>query len=256
LTDYISKVIRADKKFDQFRVKIEKDLQSRKIFAEVFDDATLFTLYSLSKKFFEVLRGCISSGKEANIFYAQDHDKNEVIVKIYRITTSNFRRMGRYLSADPRFTHIRKNRRQVVYSWVQREYKNLLNATEAGCKSPKPIAFKNNVLIMEFIGSVGTPAPKLKNASIDNLEEVYQDIADNMKRLYQHNLVHADLSEYNILFYKKCVFIDFSQSTMTNFENSNDFLRRDVENIIHFFRKQGLTNVTSDSLMSYVVGDD
>ncbi len=255
MVDYLSKVISADKKFDKFRLKIEKDIQSRKIYEEVFDEATLYTLYNLSKKFFSALGGCISSGKEANIFYALDKDNNELILKIYRISTSNFRKMGSYLALDPRYPYKIKNRRQIIYNWVKREYTNLIKAKKAGCSSPDPIACKNNILIMEFIGSGGQPAPKLKDIQLKNIEEVYYDVSDNMKRLYQNNIIHADLSEYNILYEKKCVFIDFSQSLAGSYENFDEFLQRDIKNIVNFFQKLGF-KASFEKLKSYIVGEN
>lgn len=64
---------------------------------------------------------------------------------------------------------------------------------------------KSNVLLLEFIGSDGIGAPKLKDAKIENenYEKVYKDLLKIMRNLFQEcKLIHADLSEYNILFWK------------------------------------------------------
>lgn len=54
-----------------------------------------------------------------------------------------------------------------------------------------------------------------------------------MKTLYEHaNLIHADLSEYNILWHdKQCYFIDVSQAVEPSHENAFHFLFRDCTNI-------------------------
>lgn len=56
-----------------------------------------------------------------------------------------------------------------------------------------------------------------------------------MKLLFNKaNLIHADLSEYNILWYNsKCYLIDVSQSVEPQHENAFYFLMRDCQNIIN-----------------------
>ena len=63
-----------------------------------------------------------------------------------------------------------------------------------------------------------------------------------VKSLYaKAELVHADLSEYNIMIWKDHpVFIDLSQSTHKNHPSSLIFLRRDLNNINTFFVKKNV----------------
>ena len=61
---------------------------------------------------------------------------------------------------------------------------------------------------MSFIGRDGVPAPKLKDAaehmSSKDMVSALQQIVEMMEQLYSVcHLVHADLSEYNILWYEK-----------------------------------------------------
>ena len=60
-----------------------------------------------------------------------------------------------------------------------------------------------------------------------------------MHLLYRKaGLVHADLSEYNILNHKENpVFIDFSQGTIIENTSAEELLIRDVKNIVHFAKK-------------------
>jgi RIO kinase 1 len=59
-----------------------------------------------------------------------------------------------------------------------------------------------------------------------------------VRRLYQCcRLVHADLSEYNILVHEgKLVIIDVSQSVDLDHPKALDFLREDCAHINDFFR--------------------
>ena len=76
-------------------------------------------------------------------------------------------------------------------------------------RAPWPYFLKNNVIIMEFIGTESVAAPRLKDAVIgteDSLEaaHLYEECLIMMRNLYQTcKLVHGDLSEYNLLYHNK-----------------------------------------------------
>jgi RIO kinase 1 len=72
----------------------------------------------------------------------------------------------------------------------------------AGIPSPEPLALRKHVLLMTFVGKGGWAAPKLKDVALSEeaLRQLYRQILKLMWKLYhQCKLVHADLSEYNIL---------------------------------------------------------
>ena len=99
------------------------------------------------------------------------------------------------------------------------------------------VILKKHVLVMSFLGQEGRPAPKLKEAaermSKADLESAYSQVVDMMGQLYaQCHLVHADLSEYNILWWQKeAWFIDVSQAVEPIHPSGLDFLLRDCVNI-------------------------
>ena len=96
---------------------------------------------------------------------------------------------------------------------------------------------KKHVLVMSFLGQDGQPAPKLKDAaermSEAELETAYSQVVEMMSQLYsQCHLVHADLSEYNILWWEKeAWFIDVSQAVEPIHPSGLDFLLRDCINV-------------------------
>lgn len=113
---------------------------------------------------------------------------------------------------------------------------NLSRIGRAGIPCPSVVVLKKHILVLSFIGSDCKPAPKLKDVKFEDDEELisaYNQTVDMMIRLYkQCSLVHADLSEYNILWHEgKCVVIDVSQSVEPNHPNSLEFLYRDCCNI-------------------------
>jgi len=208
---------------------------------DVFDEHTNRVIYKLiTQGHFRGLESPIFIGKESNVFSALTNDGRKVIVKIYRLETCDFNRMYDYIKADPRFINLQKKRRQIIFAWVQREYRNLFKAREGNVKVPIPIAFSKNVLVEEFIGKKEA-ARMLKDAIPKNKKDFFNKIIENMKNLYKAKMVHADLSAFNILNYDEVpYFIDMSQTTTLENARAEEFLKRDVRNICIFFNKIGL----------------
>lgn len=246
-----SELRQIDAYLDKLRVK-EKGMEDRKIYEEVLDLRTLKTLYKLSAKgYIRALGGVISTGKEANVFYADGRDdegnKIPIAVKIYRIETSEFYKMDEYLFGDKRFDLRRISKKELIFVWTEKEYRNLVRAYEAGVSVPRPVTYLKNVILMEFIGEDEKPAPTLVDLGLElkeivDVEKLFDEILDNMKKLYQKaELVHADLSEYNIMLFKeKAYFIDMGQSVLIDHPMAMSYLDRDIKNVLRFFRKFGI----------------
>lgn len=239
------------------RGRLEKDSESYKIMAEVFDQSTLLTLYRLMNKgVFDELYGAVSTGKEANIFLARDRGQNPLAIKIYRIATTDFRTMWRYIAGDPRFQSIRKSRRHLIYAWAKREYKNLLRAQKAGVPAPRPIDVRNNVLAMEFLGEEGLPYPRMKDYQPEDPGATFEKLLAHVKTLYREaELVHSDLSEYNVLVTPEPVLIDFSMATDVRNPMSDEWLRRDLKNLTSYFQKLGVRTQEPDKLFAEIKGE-
>jgi len=219
----------------------------------VFDEFTKRNLFYLSSRgFFDELKSPIFVGKESNVFSAIKDDKL-VIVKIYRVQNADFKKMYDYIGKDTRYEHLKKKRREIIFAWTQREFKNLHKAEKAKVNSPRVIAVKNNVLVEEFIGD-DEPAPHLKNAYPQDPEKFLKALVKDLKKLYKEGLVHGDLSSFNILNYKdKPVIIDYSQSTVTKSSNAQELMERDLGNVARFFKKLGV-QTSKEALVKKIVG--
>ena len=130
-----SKVSKADndlrKLLSEKRLKGDED---RRVGSEVFDRLTLETLYKLAKMgYINQLQGAISTGKEANVFKGIDDEGNFVAVKIYRVGTSDFKKMQYYIQGDPRFNVRTSNKRQLINTWVTKELRNLNKGSRSRC---------------------------------------------------------------------------------------------------------------------------
>ncbi len=227
------------------RDRREKDSELYKIANEVFDRTTKETLAYLHRRGkIEELYGVISTGKEANVFAGVDAEGNKVAVKVYRTYTTEFRRIWEYLAADPRVGYLPKDMRKLVFVWTRREFKNLQRAIKYAVRVPEPIIFRNNVLVMEFVGD-DIPAPRLKdvekNLEKSDFEELYSYLMGVIERLWKRgDMVHGDLSEYNVLLWDGPVVIDWSQATVKRNRMSVELLKRDLRNITGYFARKGV----------------
>jgi RIO kinase 1 len=252
-----SKVSKADddlrKLLSEKRLKGDED---RKVGSEVFDRLTLETLYKLAKMgYVNQLQGAISTGKEANVFKGVDDQGKFVAVKIYRVSTSDFKKMQLYIQGDPRFNVKTSNKRQLINTWVTKEMRNLKRAHDVGVKVPLPLVAKNNILVMEFIGDeIGNPAQLMRQTKISNPKYVAEKILNYVKILYNDaKLVHGDLSGYNILIDDgEPVIIDISQGVMVDNPISRELLNRDITNLVSDFKKMGV-EISKDEIKSRIM---
>jgi len=227
-----------------------------KTYGNVFDNFSVTTLQKLiDQGHFPGLASPLSIGKEANIFSGKTA-KGFVAVKIYRLESCDFNRMYDYLKFDVRYPSIKRGKRNIVFAWTQREYRNTLLAREGGVSVPKPITRMNNVMVEELIGDAesGHAAMKLKQLIPADPEEFFGHVLANMKKLHDAGIVHGDLSEYNILSVDEYpVFIDFSQGISMNSPNAMELLERDVRNIAKYFSKLG-ANVDEKKMLGKITG--
>ncbi|MHB8586275.1 MAG: serine protein kinase RIO [Thermoplasmatota archaeon] len=232
----------------------EKDAGDRKTVDEVFDRSTLLAIYKLiSNGVLDTIDYPLSTGKEANVFHATGKD-GPVAVKIFRTNTATFRSLMTYIEGDPRFTHIGPRFRDVIFAWTQKEYKNLQRLAEASVTVPVPIAVHENVIVMQFIGEGGTPAPLLKDKPPADPSAAWISTVEQYRRILQvAGLVHGDLSEYNILNDGgNLVIIDVAQAVLVAHPMAREFLERDARNLSRWFTKVGAKEATAASFLKAV----
>jgi RIO kinase 1 len=216
----------------------------------------LFKLLSSEK--IRSIDGCISTGKEANVYHATGPEGLSYAIKIFKTSILTFKARDKYVTGEFRFRqgYCKKNPRKMVRVWAEKEFRNLLRIHAAGTVLvPQPRLLKSHVLVMDFIGSNGWPSPLLKDVKFDLIEfeesdkdtidssfnpldnlfnKLYRDALLILYRLYKHcKLVHADLSEFNLILKddKDLYVIDVSQSVEHDHPRSFEFLRSDIKNI-------------------------
>ena len=222
-----------------------------KTMKNVFDNFTERNIFKLiSQGYFEALESPISIGKEANVFSALKKDGTRVAVKIYRLSNADFHKMYQYMREDPRFVNVKRNKRDTIFAWAKREYMNLLHAREAGVSVPGVYGHLFNILIMEFIGT-DTAAPQLHHTHPADMKGFMDELITNYQKLYKIDLIHGDLSPYNILNDRdQPVIIDMSQSTTLENPHAEEYLKRDIKNLTTFFAKY--TRITEEELLERI----
>lgn len=185
---------------------VNKDKSDRATTEQVLDPRTRIILFKMLNRgvIFEV-NGCISTGKEANVYHATTEDGHHRAVKIYKTSILTFKDRDRYVTGEFRFRHgyQKSNPRKMVKVWAEKEMRNLKRIHQAGIPSPEPLILRMHVLVMGFLGDKnGWAYPRLKDAQIEasRYPGLYDQLIKNVRIMYQVcRLVHADLSEYNIL---------------------------------------------------------
>lgn len=250
------------------------DKSDRATSEQVLDPRTrMILLQMINRNVVSEVNGCLSTGKEANVYHAlsipQEEGSEAAVVplhraiKVYKTSILVFKDRDKYVTGEYRFRqgYSKSNNRAMVKVWAEKEMRNLKRIHASGIPCPEPVQLRLHVLVMGFLGDKkGIPAPRLKDVELvgSDIEArwrlLYLQLLGYMRILYQTcRLVHADLSEYNILYHnEKLWLIDVSQSVEHDHPRSLEFLRMDVKNVSDFFRRQGVDVLSEKTTFGFV----
>jgi RIO kinase 1 len=95
---------------------------------------------------------------------------------------------------------------------------------------------------MEYIGDAAAPAKEMRNVRLEDPEAIARKILGYVRLAYQKvELVHSDLSEFNVLMLgDDPVIIDVGQAVVLGHPQAEEWLERDVKNMVRFFKKYGV----------------
>lgn len=210
----------------------------------------------------------VNSGKEGTVWCcsaAERIDRPLVAVKVYRPRESrSFRndsiytqgrpmgvridKSGRVRAAgapDKRLERAVKNKarvgvRALEFSWTSHEVLTLQSMHAAGARVPRVFTSTGNAIVMEYFGDRETPAPKLKQVAITNVEaaRLWRVLIEEIALWLSLERIHGDLSPFNVLVWQgEPIVIDAPQA-VSPFENpmAYSLLERDIANICGHFR--------------------
>jgi len=174
-------------------------------------------------------------GKESDVYDALMPGGRRVAVKFHRLGRISFRQTRRLRGYVADRRHI---------SWLyqsrlaaEKEFEALKIAYPYGVSVPEPIGQNRHVVVMGFIDGVEL----YRVPEVPNAEEVLDEILENIKCAYQKaNVIHADLSEFNVVLKPDghILIIDWPQFVRTDHPNAEMLLKRDVRNILTFFKRR------------------
>ncbi|OZC11498.1 RIO1 family protein [Onchocerca flexuosa] len=272
LSNRVYNKLRNYSKTDQRRNARVKDKDEKATNEVSLDKVTRLIIYRfINTGLFDIIENIIATGKESVVLHATAHadgvrflEERHCALKVYKMTLSEFKNRLEYVQDDYRF----KNPRRVLRIWAEKEYANLnrhviwntigiifenfaiSRMVRGGVKCPKPIRLRKHIMIMTFIGSNGIAARKLKDIEWSDEETIYDTFlqvkAAVIKMFTDCNLVHGDLSEFNILYHENDIYIiDVSQAMDISHPRALFFLLRDIDNVLEFFAKLGTKNLPS-----------
>jgi serine/threonine-protein kinase RIO1 len=217
------------------------------------------------------LNGSVKEGKEALVYHGEVGEGSggfDVAVKVFK-RIQEFRGRGNYVDGDLRYAKTpfgKIGQREQLELWTEKEFRNLVRANRSGVPVPTPLYYKDNILLMRFMGEDGWPCPQLREIDLrkgsSRWTTLYMQVMQSVKTLYQQaHLVHGDLSEYNILAVPatlvenklvaddnelQAVLIDFGQAVEFRHSDAETLLRRDLDRINTFFVRQGVVVMAAE----------
>jgi RIO kinase 2 len=187
----------------------------------------------------------LGMGKEADVLEALTPAGEGVAVK--------FHRLGRVSFRDTRRKREYSFNRHGV-SWLyqsrlaaEKEYYALSLTFNAGVTVPKPINHNRHAVVMQRIE--GNQLSEINQ--LDYPETVLEGILENVHKAYNAGVIHADLSEFNIIISEEGIIylIDWPQYIPPNHPNAGEILERDVKNVLtYFYRKFKITRSIEEML--------
>ncbi|MGC8687947.1 MAG: serine protein kinase RIO [Candidatus Micrarchaeia archaeon] len=246
------------KQYKKFRILKEHE----KIDTGIFDKKTMQALSKFfNKGIISKVDYIIARGKEADVYIATPgaseivKNENKIILKFFRIETSSFYNMNDYITGDPRFKKISNNKYNLINEWCKKEFGNLQIAEKAKIRAPRPFMYYKSILAMSTITKSNELASRLKDTRLNDPKKVFDNIIKQINLLYKKELVHADLSEYNILIGDEELpyFIDFGQAVVLRHPNAINFLKRDIENISLYFSKSYNIKDNADKIFNKII---
>lgn len=191
-------------------------------------------------------------GKESDVYEARSF--KPLALKYHREGYTNFREVQkeREYTAD-------KEHRSWLYTArkaAEREYEALETLYPA-VNVPRPVDQNRHAILMEKIDGVELSRAKLESEQVVGVLDL---VLAEMAVAYEEGFVHADMSEYNVFVSTDGVTVfDWPQAVPAGHENSEELLRRDLDNILGYFERKHPSetpDVDRDALSEAVRSDE
>ena len=200
----------------------------------------------------------IKSGKEASVYLVRANPRTTgetlAALKVFHPPDRRaFRDEGIYRDGEfikPRRVRVAVEKRttfgKVVAAaiWVDREWEMLKTLSAAGADVPRPIMRSDRGLLMTYIGDEDDAAPQLRSyrPDPDEAEELLRQVIRNVELFLYRNVIHGDLSPYNILVWDgQVTLIDLPQAVdPRKNRHARALLERDLHRVCEHFERFGV----------------
>jgi RIO kinase 1 len=211
--------------------------------------------------------GMLKTGKEADVFLLErgvpGTDRSCLLAaKRYRSAQHRmFHRDAGYLEGR-RVKESRMNRaiegrtdfgRELIAGqWAAAEFLALCRLYGLGVPVPYPVQIVGTELLLEFVGTGSTAAPRLAQVRSDDadLTDLWRQLVEAMHTMAYAGFAHGDLSAYNLLVHNgRIVVIDLPQivDVVAN-PQGPAFLARDANNVATWFASHGVAHADGEAL--------
>ena len=146
--------------------------------------------------------------------------------------------MEQYIEGDSRFKNSGNSPRERIFTWAQKEYKNLHSMKAAGTMVPRPYHVHKNIVVMQYLGWRFRPYPTIRELPPEEPVKFLNKLKESVKSYRKQKLSHGDLSEYNILNRREEPFIiDVGQAVPDSHPLYFKLHQRDMKNLYRFWKK-------------------
>ncbi|UCH57634.1 MAG: serine/threonine protein kinase [Candidatus Bathyarchaeota archaeon] len=187
-------------------------------------------------------------GKEADIYDAITDDGVRVAVKFHRLGRISFRETRKKRDYVSRRSHTPWHYQSRLAA--EKEYSVMRQVFQAEVSTPEPLHQNRHALVMGFIDGYNL----VDVATLDDPDGFLSDILQNARMTYRAGVIHADLSEYNIVVQKsgEVLLIDWPQAVPTDHPNAENLLRRDIYNVLRYFERKFKLRRDLEEALDYV----
>ncbi|MFW5949720.1 MAG: serine/threonine-protein kinase RIO2, partial [Halolamina sp.] len=170
-------------------------------------------------------------GKESDVYEVQSYEP--MALKFHREGYTEFRKVDKEREYTADHNHV---------SWfytarkaAEREHE-VLSDLYPDVSVPRPVDQNRHAILMEKFAGVELPRADLPAEQVTGVcSLVLREMAD----AYDAGYVHADMSQHNVAVAESGITVfDWPQAVPTDHENADEFLERDVTNVVSFFQRK------------------
>lgn len=212
-----------------------------------------FAAYDLLALHDLVRRGFVASlgdrlgvGKESVVYEALDDVP--LVIKFHREGRTSFskvRRVRDYLRDRPKVAWI------YAAALAARTEFEVMRRLHPSVSVPKPFARSRHAVVMERVAGA-----LLTKTDLDDPAFYLNRILEEIGKAYRLGVIHADLSEYNVIVADDITIIDWPQAVGRDHESADELLYRDISNILKYFKRRYKIDLEPEEVIRKIKVDD